>query len=304
MNRRAGFTLVELLVAIVLLVIVGGAIHDGLRRQQQVFRSIAAMIAARGDVRDAVEVLAADLADASQLDTLPVAADSAVEFFSSVASSVSCDSAPAYTLRLPPEKLASRIVLTSILAAPDSGDLLLVYNDDPAAIADGPRWDRHTIASVSTQSASVACPAATGLTAAGDALAPAHVVNLRNPASPAIRRGAPVRILRRTRYSLYRSGSLWYLGQRRCNASGPSTCGVIQPLSGPYARYSSTSTSGIAFRYFDSALAPLDPWSAETRVALVDIAVRSPPLSIQLGTATPATLGDSARITVALRNRD
>lgn len=304
MNRRAGFTLVELLVAIVLLTIVGGAIHDGLRRQQQVFRSIASMLAARGDARDAAEVLAADLAAASPLDTLPVAADSAVEFFSAIASSAGCDSAPAYTLRLPPEKLASRIVLTSILATPDSGDLLLVYNDDTAAIADGPRWDRHTIASVSTQSAALACPAATGLTAAGDALAPAHVVNLRSPASPAIRRGAPVRILRRTRYSLYRSGSLWYLGQRRCNAVGPSACGVIQPLSGPYARYSSTSTSGIAFRYFDSALAPLDPWSAATRVALVDLAVRSRPLSLQLGTAAPATHADSARTTVALRNRD
>ena len=149
-GHRSGFTLIELLVAIALLTIVGGAIAEGLRRQQQVFRSIALMISARGNVRDAVEVLAADLSTASPLDTLPLARDSAVEFFSAIGASVSCDSVPGYTLRLAPEELAGGLLLTSLLATPDSGDILLVYNDDSAATAGEPRWDRHTIAAVSS----------------------------------------------------------------------------------------------------------------------------------------------------------
>jgi len=305
-NRRGGFTVVELLVAIALLMIVFAAIHDGLRRQQQVFRSIASMIAARGDARDAAEVLAADLAAASPLDTLALAVDSAVEYLSSIASSVSCDSAPAYTLRLPPEKLTSGIVLTSILAMPDSGDLLLVHNDDTAAVSDGPRWDRHAIASVSTQPASATCPAATNFTAPADALAPAYVVNLRTPASPAIRKGAPVRILRRTRFSLYRSSdSRWYLGQRRCDPLGPSSCRPIQPVSGPYAGYSSAGRSGVSLEYFDPGGTALAPSDAGARVARIGVAVRGrPQLLPRFGRSPAGDYADSSAIAVALRNRD
>ncbi|MBA3580195.1 MAG: prepilin-type N-terminal cleavage/methylation domain-containing protein [Gemmatimonadaceae bacterium] len=305
-GHRSGFALIELLVAIALLAIVGGAISEGLRRQQQVFRSIALMVAARGDVRDAAEVLAADLSAASPLDTLPLARDSAVEFLSAIGASVSCDSAPGYTLRLPPEELAGGLLLTSLLATPDSGDILLVYNDDSAATAGEPRWDRHTITAVSSKPAATACPASTGFTTAGDATEPAYIVTLRSAASNGLNRGAPVRILRRGRYSLYRSSnSRWYLGNRRCNALGPSVCGVIQPLSGPYAGYSSTGQSGIAYRYFDAAGASLSSLDAPTRVARVDIAVRArSSMPIQLGGLRPTQYMDSTSISIALRNRD
>ena len=102
---RRGFTLPELLVSILLLSVVGGAIAGGLRRQQQVFRSIAVLVSTRGDARDAAEVLAADLSSASSMDTLTLAVDSAVEFFSLIGASISCHPAPGYVVRLPPEKL-------------------------------------------------------------------------------------------------------------------------------------------------------------------------------------------------------
>ncbi|MGI8619647.1 MAG: prepilin-type N-terminal cleavage/methylation domain-containing protein [Gemmatimonadaceae bacterium] len=305
-GRRSGFTLIELLIAIALLAIVGGAIGEGLRRQQRVFRSIALMVAARGDVRDAAEVLAADLSTASPLDTLPLARDSAVEFFSAIGASVSCDSAPGYMMRIPPEELASGLLLTSLLATPDSGDILLIYNDDSAATAGEPRWDRHTIAAVSSQAAATACPASTGFTTAGDATAPAYIVTLRSAASSGLRRGAPVRILRRGRYSLYRSSdSRWYLGNRRCNALGSSVCGVIQPLSGPYAGYSGAGQSGVAYRYFDAAGVSLSSLDAPSRVARVDIAIRArSSMPIYLGGVRSAQYMDSTSISIALRNRD
>lgn len=305
MRSRGGFALAELMIALLLLVVVGGAIHAGLSRQQQLFRSLAVMIATRADVRDAAEVLAADLSAASPLDTLPLAADSAVEFHATIVSSVSCDSAPGYTVRMPPDAAEAGPRLTVVSAAPDTGDVLLIYNDDSSLVAE-PRWDRHIVASVSSQSAGIACPASTGLTAIGDAAAPSSVITLRGSAHAGIRLGAPVRILRRGRYSLYRaSDSRWYLGHRRCNSTGGSACGLIQPLSGPYQSYAAAGKGGIALRYLDANGAPLAFEAARTGAARIELAVRAAASRpIYLGRAFPAQFGDSASVSIALRNRD
>ncbi len=307
MTRCKGFTLLELLVCIVLLALVGGAISESLRRQQQLFRSIAVMLAVRGDTRDAAEVLAADLSTTSPLDTLPLATDSAVELYALIGASVSCDSAPGYAIRIPPERLRNGTVLTSLLAAPDSADVLLVFNDNRGATGGEPRWDRHSIAAVSTQPASVACPAATGFTTAADAAAPALVVTLRAPAGAGVRPGEPVRLLRRTRYSLYRSSdSKWYLGTRRCNPLGASSCNVIQPVSGPYQSYSGTAAqSGLSIWYFAEDGAPLLAPAGGQAVARIELQVRALSRApVSLGLRLSARYLDSSALSVAFRNRD
>lgn len=306
MKRRAGFTLAELLISIALLAVVGGAIYDGLRRQQLTFRSIAAMIAARSDVRDAAEVLAADLVSLSPLDTIRVAADSAVEFLGAIGASISCDSAPGLTLRLPPEQLASALPLTVLAALPDTNDLVLLYSDDSATTGAQPRWEPHAIASVSSQSAATACPATTGFTSGADAAATARTITLRTAASGGVRAGAPVRIVRRGRYSIYRSSdSRWYLGYRRCNPLGPSSCRAIQPLSGPYAAYSAAGATGLSLGYFGSDGESLEsPW-AGVYVASIEIAVRARPATSALPGRDPSKpYADSALLRVGLRNRD
>lgn len=307
MTERRGFSLPELMLSVLVLAIVGGAIHDSLRRQQRVFRSIALMVAVRGDVRDAAEVLAADLSMTSPSDTLPLVADSAVEFYSAIGASVTCDSAPGYTIRLPPEKLASGRRLTALLAMPDSGDLLLVFNHDSAATAGEPRWDRHTIESVSSAPAYIACSPSTGFTTPADAAESSQIITLRGAASGALRAGAPVRILRRVRYSLYRSSDAkWYLGSRRCSSVGTSACGVIQPLSGPYAAYSGgAGSSGIELRYFDVRGVRLPAPSASAQVARVEVTARGKsPIPVYRGASLSNAYVDSATLSVALRNRD
>jgi type II secretory pathway pseudopilin PulG len=306
MTMRRGFALAELLVSILLISIVGGAIAAGLRRQQQLFRSIAVMVSTRADARDAVEVLAADLSSASPIDTLTLAVDSAVEFFSLIGASVSCDSAPGYVIRLPPEKLQSGHRLTTLLAAPDSGDVLLVFNHDSAGTADEPRWERHGVVAVSSTSGGSACPSATGFTTAADQSAPAYVVTLSGAVSDGISSGAPVRIMRRTRYSLYRaSDSRWYLGQRRCASPSPHACGAIQPVSGPYMAYAGAGQSGFALRYLDPDSEPVWSPGGSSRVALVEVTVRvRGPTPIQLGGPAPSQFLDSTTLSIALRNRD
>lgn len=304
MRSRAGFALAELMIALLVLAVVGGAIHAGLHRQQELFRSLAVMIAARADVRDAAEVLAGDLSAASPLDTLPLAADSAIEFHATIASSVSCDSAPGYTVRMPPDAAEGGPRLTVVSAAPDTGDVMLLYNDD-SSLAE-PRWDRHVVGAVSSQSAGIACPATTGLTAAGDAAASSLVITLRGPAHPGVRRGAPVRILRRGRYALYRSSDArWYLGHRRCNSTGESVCGQIQPLSGPYEGYAAAGQGGLSLRYFDAGGAQLTFTTAPQDAARIDLAIRATARGrINLGRVVSSQFGDSAAVSIALRNRD
>lgn len=302
MSKRRAFSVVEVLVSIVVLTIVAGGIAEGMRRQQQVFRSIALMIRARADVRDAAEVLASDLSSASPLDTVHLAADSAVEFLGAIAHSVSCDSSPGYSLHLPPEKTASRRRLTTLLATPDTGDVVLLYSED-SSTADAGRWDRHTIAAVASGQTGTACPASTGFTAVSDAALPSTVITLGRAASSAVRAGAPVRILRRVRYSLYRSSdSKWHLGQRRCAAHAPSSCGTIQPLAGPYASY---AAGGLSLRYFDSDHAILSPASATSRTARIAITARVRLSALaRPGRALAGPYVDSAASVVALRNRD
>ena len=305
MKLRGGLALPELLVALLVFGIVAGAIGEGLRRQQQIFRSIALMVAVRGDVRDAAEVLAADLAAAAPLDTLSLAADSAIEFHSTLVSSVSCDSAPGYTIRMPPDTVRAGLALTTTSVTPDTGDVLLLYNDDTLVTAE-PRWDRHVVASVAAQSAAAACPAATGFTAPADASAAARVITLRGPAHSGVRRGAPVRIIRRGRYSLYRSSdSRWHLGHRRCNSTGTPGCGMVQPLSGPYEAYAGAGQGGLALRYFDAGGNALSAGTAQQAAARVDLAVRArSPAWISLGRVQNAAYRDSSAVTIALRNRD
>lgn len=304
LKLRSGFALPELMIAIIVLTVVGAAVYSGLRRQQQVFRSIAAVVSVRGDVRDATEVLAADMSAASPLDTLPVARDSAVEMYSTIAATVSCDSAPTYIIRVPPEKIERGLSLTTILATPDSGDVLLLQSDTAAASGEG-GWDRHAIAAVGSQPAGSVCPPATGFTTAGDATAPAFVFTLRAPTSTGLRRGAPVRVLRRIRYSLYRSSdSRWYLGSRRCNAFGPSACGVIQPVSGPYAGYAAAGQSGLSIRYYDEHHASLSSSTAGTQASRVELVVRARSDAWLHPSRAGLPFRDSAAMSIALRNRD
>ena len=86
---RRGFTLIELAVVLVILGMVGGAIGLTLMRQQRFYRGAAELLYAREGVRDAIELLSTDIRGMSTADTA-VLADSAIELFASIGSSVVC----------------------------------------------------------------------------------------------------------------------------------------------------------------------------------------------------------------------
>lgn len=302
-RRRRGFTLTELAVVLAILGVVGSAIGLTLLRQQRFYRRATELLHAREGVRDAMEILSTDVRGMSTADTAMLLADSAVELFANIGSSVVCQVSGS-EVGLPRAVSPRGNTLTAFLAQPDTGDLALFFRDSLEA---GSQWERHRIASFSSRSLAAACPASTGFATAEapDAVATGFVVTLSTPLSNHVGRGAPVRFIRHGRYSLYRAGDGdWYLGYRRCNAIGPWLCGAIQPLSGPYRAYShNAGSTGLLFEYFDVLGASLGADFSSLALARVDISARAQSrqrLTVEGHGWVP---GDSATVTVAVRNR-
>ncbi|MFN2602312.1 MAG: PilW family protein [Gemmatimonadaceae bacterium] len=309
LSIRKGFTLIELIVATVLAAIVGTTLMMTLRRQERFYASATEMMQLRSQLRDAADVLVADIRGAAvSRYGLTLMTDTAVEFFATLGTSVLCATPSGQTVFLPPTALSSGAVLTSFAALPDTGDLALVLSL-PNASPDSAHWIETRISAFASRSLNTSCPATTGFTSALDATASRTGYALTLPATlpSEVRKGAPVRFIRRARYSLYRSSDgAWYLGYRRCNAIGKSVCTTIQPVSGPYLAYShgGTSVSGLAFRYFDTNGNELFDAALSPELARIDVVLRGETSrAVSLTGDARQRYRDSSVVTVSPRNR-
>jgi type II secretory pathway pseudopilin PulG len=295
--------LIELAVVLVILGVVGGAIGLTLIRQQRFYRGTTELLYAREGVRDALELLSTDIRGMATADTVRLLADSAIEMFASVGSSVVCQVAGT-EIGLSGAAPAPGNTLTALATQPDTGDLALFYRD---SIEAGSQWERHRIVGFSARSLQATCPVSTGLTWADDVSggASGFLVTLSIPVTSHVLRGAPVRFIRRGRYSLYRaSDGDSYLGYRRCNAIGTSVCGSIQPLSGPYRPYSrNPGDTGLLFEYFDATGAQLSAGASPLTVARVDVTARAESRQRLIIEGRAWTPGDSATLAIGVRNR-
>lgn len=306
LTRRAGFTLVELVVAATIACAAAGLMIGTLVRQQRFHASAAKILDTRAQLRDAADVLATDLRGAGVATFgFPLMTDSAVEMFATIASSVVCATPSAQSFTLPPAALASGNTLTAMLAQPDTGDIALVYSAPSALPASG-EWLGIRVSAFASRSVSSACPPSTGFTGTSDPIAgaQAYLVSTTTVLPTPLRAGAPVHFVRRGRYSLYRSSdSRWYLGYRRCNPWGPPVCGSIQPVSGPYDPYTSDrSKSGLVFRYLNETGLEVAPDDSRA-VALVEISMRGASSSSSFTGDSRESYSDSAVISVSPRNR-
>jgi prepilin-type N-terminal cleavage/methylation domain-containing protein len=301
-KTRSGFTLIELVVVLAILGGLGGAIGMLLLRQQRFYRGASEILYAREGVRDALEVLSTDILGIAAADTVRLLADSAMEMFSSIGSSVLCQGTGDSQIGLPAASPGN--TLSSFVTQPDTGDLVLFYR---ASINDGSRWERHRITAFSARSLASTCPPTSAFTRAEDLAAEVDgfQVVLEAPLTNDVGPGAPVRFIRRGRYSLYHgSDGEWYLGYRRCNAVGPSTCGAIQPLSGPYRPYSSDrGATGLLFDYFDAYGVRMNSASSPLELARVDITARAQSRQRLIVEGRGFTPADSATVSIAIRNR-
>ena len=298
--RRRGFSLIELTVVLVIVGVLGGSVGVLLMRQQRFYRGTSELIATRQSVRDALEVLATDLRGMSVADTVRLLADSAVEFFSTIGSTIVCQSLDPYQVGLAPA--ADRPTLGSFATQPDTGDFALFYFDSGAPES---RWRRYRITAFSARSLATTCPASSGIARDVDIGngAKTFALSLSDPLPADVHPGSPVLFERRGRYSLYRaSDGEWYLGYRRCNVIGTSSCGSVQPLSGPYRPYSrEIGESGLAFEYFDRAGAKV--LDSPLSLARIDVSARASSRRSLMIEGRGWLPSDSAHVSIAIRNR-
>ena len=314
-RSRRGFTLVELIVTLVLLSVVMGALMSVLARQQRFYRSTADIIDARNQVRQAIELLPADLRVISSSDTrngtdFYVATDKAIEFRAITGSSVVCITSISTKITLPPVNLSSGANVTMWSPAPKNTDSVLVYDDSAMVGNADDHWDAYGISSVDSLApgAGGSCPLTSLFVRAADETAGrlSYRLNLPNTMSATILPGAPIRIFHTRRYELYQpsASSGWYLGI--CEYQSP--CTTLSPVSGPYAAYSTTAgSSGISFTYFDSTgtqFTPAATTADRARIWRIRLRARADTRSGVTTTGTSlTTVRDSVSLDVTLRNR-
>ncbi len=303
LTRRAsrfGFTLPEMIVALVICMIV---IAPPLALVSRHIRADAAqrdVTSARARLNEAGELMALDLRSMSPaIDSVKIVADTSIEFGSVIGASTVCAATPGRII-IPPDSLTGGRILSSWVSIPDSDDVVAVVVD---STADHPirSWENQRIASVATASTAAACPPSLGLTTAADVAAGVRSYQITlESARSTITAGAPLRLLRRVKYDVYRAGDgNWYLGYRRCGRAG---CGGVQPLSGPFA--GAAGGTPLSFRYFDTSGTRITGATigALARVDIVSRVVGRATSSLRGARAAPYR--DSVTVSAAIRNRE
>ena len=234
-GARRGVTLAELLVAAA----VGGLVSTAAVVSAVRVRRAAAVGNARAlaaaQLAQAAGVLAHELRGAAPSAgpddgaDLIEATDSAVDVRATLGASVACAVTPAgvgSAVDLAPAAAG----LAWWHAAPRAGDVALVHDPGVLPGAADDAWRERAV--VSADASAEVCVAGPFASAAPPA-APRWRLALAGPALPAtVAAGAPVRVVRRRRYVLYRGGDgLWAFGVREWDGAALQ---AVQPIAGPF----------------------------------------------------------------------
>lgn len=275
LRARRASSVVELLVAVLLLGIIGGLVTGTLMQQGRVRTRIVRRLVAEAQLREAVAPVLADLGAASPAagDVIPaLATDTSLALRIATAEGVACD-------RDASDSMSVRTLLLSSMRGRSiaTGDSAWLYQDG--------RWIAAPVQQVSGDAATDACyPSGSD----GGSVVRVTLGGVTPP-----RTGAAMRFTRRVRYSFYRAGDgETYLGLREWSTALGAFAGQ-QPVAGPLSR------AGTAFRFLDSLGNPMNPSGASAgMLAQVALDLSGSRMSGEAATSVPAL-----RASVALRNR-
>jgi prepilin-type N-terminal cleavage/methylation domain-containing protein len=334
-GARRGFTLAELVVALMLFSMLAGGILTVVMRQQRFYRSAADIIKVKSQLREGTAVLPLDLRGISTSDTLSNSggtalnadiysrSDYALEFRRTFGGSLICrlrTVLPYDTITIYPKSTGRVAAITSWAATPEAGDSLLVLDDYTMVGHGDDRWVAYEVKAVTPVTGGKGCPWKTPATNSGPSTTPAdstsllyasdttrtsYKITLDRNISQTVIIGAPVRFFRRARYEIFQAGdNQFYLGYSDCLRTYANTCSDVTPVAGPYSAYTGvTSENGLVFAYYDSlgnALASTDP---SRKVARVDVIMRSNlDNASKTGTGT-SSYRDSTVFSIGVRNR-
>jgi hypothetical protein len=301
-----GATLIELIVVLAVGGVVCALMLSMVIRHQRFHTGATAMVEGKRSSRDAIELLARELrpiatgaaALAPHGPDIYAMSDSDITFRGHLGSSVVCAVDPERTtITLPGPHGPINQRLTSFVVLPRAGDSLFIFDRGTTLSPDDDAWHRLVLAA---NLGGGFCPLRPLGLAANDAESVfALAAALTTPVPSTVDVGAPIRFFRPTTYSLYRTSvGDWALGISTC-AGG--SCGIRQPISGPYSPPSSGTAGGIALEYLDaSGAATANPGSV-ARIDLVSRTRSSTPLDFAHIRGT--RYHDSLATSIAIRNR-
>jgi type II secretory pathway pseudopilin PulG len=298
MNARAArgaFTLIELLISITLLTIVGGALASAVAVQWRSHDALVDAARARQAARDGAEVMLAELRALSPAGgDLVTASDTALEVRAAIGAAVICSVSVARDrVTIPPRRPAVGDPLTWWRDAPVAGDSLAIL-DPRAGLRDS--VSRHELVAIGGG----VCPFASGFTRSTADAARGRELTIAPPLPASIGTGAPLRFLRRARYSTYRSSAdgRWYFGIKELLGG---SWGGVQPVAGPLTPPSTPGAGGMAVVVRDRAGAVLSvpPFGAATELEVTLRASGSRPARALGRTAAAA---ESLSVSLSPRN--
>jgi len=308
---RAGLTLIELMISVVLLGLMGSLIVGFLLKQGRFYAGANEILLTRTQVRQASVMMPSDLRGISAAGgDIYAMSDTMIEFRSTFGTSVICrNDRSTSQIPIPPVNLAKGSALSVWTQTPTNNDSLALYVDSTNASSVDDSWSYHkiTATSIAFSNATPGCTSASGLMkATGDVSSsnPSYSFTLSPQQSATVTPGAAVRFFKKVHYSLYQaSDGNWYLGYYDCRTSRTPVCNTIAPIAGPLKPYSSTQPqlSGLRFTYYDTTGAETANRLAVSRISV--LLQGQGTRTIQLAGGSPQTFSDSLRIEVALRNR-
>jgi len=282
---RRGFTLVELLVALVLLSVVTAALYRVLVNNQRLYQAQTQRIDLQQNIRAAANILPAEF---RELD----ASDGDIQAMSATSINIRAMRWLGFICTAPILGAGLNGITMTIRSVPFYGarglntgtDSLLVYYDGNQATRADDGW---ALAKPTASVAGVCTDGKPGTVITMNLTLPAGSPNVAG----AIPVGAPVRGYERVIYQLYNppGDTSWYIGFQPAGGS-------MQPLVGPVL------SNGLAFTYFDSTGVAT---ALTNRVARIDILVRgrtAQPVRRASGGTLLGSIVDSVNTSVALRN--
>jgi len=300
---RRGLTLVELLIAILLLAIVGGGITRVMIKQQQVYKDASLSAIAKRELRLGASVLPMELRSISSSggDILTMGEDEML-MNAYIGSGVICQRnavTNADGIWIPPTNLANH-TLTTFVTRPKAGDTVFLFNENLKKGAQDDQWEKRVIVATDPDPGACIGPPYTDLVQ--DAGKPRIFIKLNAAIPDSVKVGAVVRFSRPVEYSIYKETSgKWYLGLREYLSGA---WGSYAPLAGPYSPFASGdyNPSGLQFRYYDSTGVRITNMANQKDVARVDVFMRTNSGKAAVTERKGNFLQDSVLMRVAIRN--
>lgn len=278
-NGISGFTLIEILVALVIFSVVGASVYQVLIRNQRTYAEQTERVAMNGNVRNGLSLLAGELREINPGDSL------GSDIISMSANAIRYKAMRSlYFLCQAPDTINNIVyVWDTQYGARDldaSLDSIVIFADGDINTRSDDRWVHANVTSITSGNV---CPAAS----AGQAI---RVAGVSAPGITSILDGAPARGFTLVEFGSMTSGSETYLGYRSWSKSG-GWSGQEQVL-GPLAT--------LAFTYYDSAGAVT---ATPANVAMIEIDVEAEsadPVRMPDGTMGHPT--SDLTMNVAIRN--